>query len=100
MGHRWQRRALLVFCGRMAMHSLYAVLAMGVVGATAALVLAQAATGPAKHGDHPAATYPAGVPAPIIMDKFTADPHAVVIGDTYYVYPTVDKENWQTTEFM
>jgi beta-xylosidase len=52
------------------------------------------------HGDHPADTYPPGAPRPIITDKFAADPHAVVIGDTYYVYPTVDKENWQTTEFM
>jgi hypothetical protein len=31
-----------------------------------------------------------GVPPPVIIDKFTADPHAVVIGDAYYIYPTVD----------
>ena len=52
------------------------------------------------HGDHPAPDYPANVPPPIIRDKFTADPHAVVIGDTYYVYPTVDKPDWQTTELL
>ncbi len=75
---------------------------IGLIPLTLALgVLAAAppATAPA-HGDKPAATFPDGVPPPIITDKFTADPHAVVIGDTYYVYPTVDKENWMTTEFM
>jgi beta-xylosidase len=34
-----------------------------------------------------------------ILEGFTADPHAVVFGDTYYVYPTSDKPNWQTTDF-
>src|SRR6478672_7439471 len=60
-----------------------------------------AQTGPpgAAHGPVPAAAFPADVPPPIITDKFTADPHAVVIGDTYYIYPTVDKDNWATTEF-
>jgi beta-xylosidase len=53
----------------------------------------------AAHGAGPAATFPAGVPVPVITDKFSADPHAVVIGDTYYIYPTVDKDNWMTTEF-
>jgi beta-xylosidase len=52
-----------------------------------------------KHGDVPAMTFPDGVPPPVIGDKFTADPHAVVIGDMYYIYPTVDRENWATTEF-
>ena len=37
-------------------------------------------------------------PKPII-EGFTADPHAVVFGDTYYVYPTSDKADWQTTDF-
>jgi len=37
-------------------------------------------------------------PKPII-DGFTADPHAVVFGDTYYVYPTSDKDDWKTTDF-
>jgi beta-xylosidase len=37
-------------------------------------------------------------PAPI-LEGFTADPHAVVFGDTYYVYPTSDKEQWLTTDF-
>src|SRR6185436_10793119 len=52
------------------------------------------------YGEKPAETFPPGVPAPVIRDKFTADPHAVVFGDTYFIYPTVDKENWRTTEFM
>jgi beta-xylosidase len=62
---------------------------------------AAAQTTPAteSHGPAPAASFPEGVPPPVITDKFTADPHAVVIGDTYYIYPTVDKENWATTEF-
>jgi beta-xylosidase len=51
------------------------------------------------HGPAPAATFPEGVPPPILTDKFTADPDAHVFGDTYYVYPTVDKDNWATTEF-
>ena len=50
-----------------------------------------------KHGGTPAGSFPEGVPPPVIIDKFTADPHAVVICDTYYIYPTVDKENWLTT---
>lgn len=51
------------------------------------------------HGDVPAAKFPADAPAPVIMDKFTADPDIRVFGDTYYIYPTVDKEQWKTTEF-
>ncbi|HYG23784.1 MAG TPA: family 43 glycosylhydrolase [Verrucomicrobiae bacterium] len=34
-----------------------------------------------------------------ILEGFTADPHAVVLDDTYYVYPTSDKDQWQTTDF-
>lgn len=34
-----------------------------------------------------------------ILDGYTADPHAVVFGDKYYVYPTSDKAGWQTTDF-
>ena len=34
-----------------------------------------------------------------ILDGYTADPHAVVFDDTYYVYPTSDKPGWQTTDF-
>jgi beta-xylosidase len=51
------------------------------------------------HGAGPAAMFPADAPPPILADKFTADPDARVFGDTYYVYPTVDKEQWKTTEF-
>lgn len=59
------------------------------------------AQAPARlYGEKPADIYPENVPPPIIRDKFTADPHITVYGDTYYIYPTVDKENWRTTEFM
>ncbi len=34
-----------------------------------------------------------------ILEGFTADPHAVVFDDTYYVYPTSDKDEWKTTDF-
>ena len=37
-------------------------------------------------------------PAPI-LDGYRADPDIRVFGDTYYVYPTSDKTNWQTTDF-
>lgn len=40
----------------------------------------------------------ADAPAPI-LDGFTADPAIRVFGDTYYIYPTSDKPNWQTTDF-
>lgn len=40
----------------------------------------------------------ARVPKPI-LDGFTADPAIRVFGDTYYVYPTSDKPNWNTTDF-
>src|SRR4051812_21772434 len=34
-----------------------------------------------------------------ILEGFTADPAIRVFGDTYYIYPTSDKPNWQTTDF-
>src|SRR5262245_9591734 len=34
-----------------------------------------------------------------ILDGFTADPAIRVFGDTYYVYPTSDRPEWNTTEF-
>ncbi len=34
-----------------------------------------------------------------ILEGYTADPHAVVFGDTYYIYPTSDKSEWLTTDF-
>ena len=37
-------------------------------------------------------------PKPII-EGYTADPHVVVFDGTYYVYPTSDKDEWQTTDF-
>ncbi len=45
---------------------------------------------PAAHAAEP--------PAPI-LDGFRADPDIRVFGDSYYVYPTSDKPNWQTTDF-
>lgn len=44
------------------------------------------------------AAAPQPVPPPI-LEGFTADPSIRVFGDTYYVYPTSDKPNWQTTDF-
>ena len=34
-----------------------------------------------------------------ILNGFTADPEARVFGDAYYIYPTVDRDEWKTTEF-
>ena len=34
-----------------------------------------------------------------ILGGFTADPTIRAFGDTYYIYPTTDKPNWNTTEF-
>ncbi|WP_052019211.1 family 43 glycosylhydrolase [Asticcacaulis sp. YBE204] len=40
------------------------------------------------------------VPAPPpVLEGYTADPSIRVFGDTYYIYPTSDKPNWQTTDF-
>jgi hypothetical protein len=41
---------------------------------------------------------PRAAPPPV-LDGFTADPAIRVFGDTYYLYPTSDKPNWQTTDF-
>lgn len=38
------------------------------------------------------------VPKPI-LNGFTADPAIRVFGNRYYIYPTSDKPNWQTTDF-
>ncbi len=58
-----------------------------------ALLAAAAVAGPAFA--EPAAATP---PVPI-LDGFTADPSIRVFGDTYYVYPTSDKDQWLTTDF-
>jgi beta-xylosidase len=65
------------------------------------LVAAAAAGVPAAqpHGDAPAKVFPADAPPPILTDRFTADPDAHVFGNMYYVYPTVDRDQWKTTEF-
>jgi beta-xylosidase len=41
----------------------------------------------------------APVPPAPILEGHTADPDAHVFGDTYYVYPTSDKNEWLTTDF-
>lgn len=50
----------------------------------------------ATPSETPAAPLPAPPPA---LEGFTADPAIRVFGDTYYIYPTSDKPNWQTTDF-
>ncbi|WP_229507094.1 family 43 glycosylhydrolase [Pseudoduganella rivuli] len=46
----------------------------------------------------PAAHAAPDAPKPI-LDGYTADPAIRVFGDRYYIYPTSDKPNWQTTDF-
>lgn len=46
----------------------------------------------------PTPTNPVPAPPPA-LEGFTADPSIRVFGDTYYLYPTSDKPNWQTTDF-
>jgi beta-xylosidase len=45
-----------------------------------------------------AETNAANPPKPI-LDGYRADPDIRVFGDTYYIYPTSDKPNWNTTDF-
>ncbi|WP_442890125.1 family 43 glycosylhydrolase [Congregicoccus parvus] len=40
----------------------------------------------------------ASVPRPA-LDEFAADPAIRAFGDTYYIYPTTDRPNWNTYEF-
>lgn len=62
-------------------------------------VAAQDAPTTVPHGASPAATFPADAPPPILTDKFTADPDARIFRGTCYIYPTVDRDQWKTTEF-
>jgi hypothetical protein len=57
------------------------------------LAAAEHATAPAAQAVEPKAA------APAILEGFTADPSIRLFGDTYYIYPTSDKPNWQTTDF-
>ena len=41
----------------------------------------------------------AAEPPTPILDGVRADPDIRVFGDTYYIYPTSDKPNWNTTDF-
>ena len=54
---------------------------------TAAVLLAAASAAVADPAPKPA------------LEGFTADPSIRVFGDTYYLYPTSDKPNWNTTDF-
>ncbi|MBN2068032.1 MAG: family 43 glycosylhydrolase [Opitutales bacterium] len=36
---------------------------------------------------------------PALLSEFTADPSIRVFGDKYYIYPTSDRPNWNTSEF-
>ncbi len=60
---------------------------------------------PAWLGLEAAAAAPGATPVtpqpapPPVLEGFTADPAIRVFGDTYYLYPTSDKPNWQTTDF-
>ena len=45
-----------------------------------------------------ATAFAADAPKPV-LEGFTANPAIRVFGDTYYLYPTSDKPNWQTTDF-
>ncbi|MFO1488388.1 MAG: family 43 glycosylhydrolase [Verrucomicrobiota bacterium] len=72
--------------------------------ATFAWLLA-AATSPAETNtaattvtNTPADQITAPPPKPILAG-FTADPSIRAFGDTYYIYPTSDRPNWNTTEF-
>jgi len=48
----------------------------------------------------PAAPSASPISAPMpILDGHRADPDIRVFGDTYYIYPTSDKPNWNTTDF-
>ncbi len=47
---------------------------------------------------HATAAFAADAPG-AILEGHTADPSIRVFGDTYYLYPTSDKPNWQTTDF-
>lgn len=42
---------------------------------------------------------PGAKPPTPILEGHTADPSIRVFGDTYYVYPTSDKDQWLTTDF-
>jgi len=39
------------------------------------------------------------LPPASILDGHRADPDIRIFGDTYYIYPTSDKPNWNTTDF-
>ncbi len=55
--------------------------------------------GPVQTNPPPAELDKLPDPPKPILDGFTADPGIRVFGDSYYVYPTSDKPNWNTTDF-
>jgi beta-xylosidase len=38
-------------------------------------------------------------PPPPVLPGFHADPHIAVFGDSFYIYPTTDATNWDSTSF-
>ncbi len=64
--------------------------ALGLLALASALLINSTAFAADDSGSKPLAP---------ILEGYTADPHAAVFGDTYYVYPTSDKAEWQTTDF-
>ena len=69
---------------------------------TSLLLLVCATSGVACGNEHesPESEYEMTIEPPKpILDGYTADPHVVMYDGTYYVYPTSDKGQWQTTDF-
>jgi beta-xylosidase len=66
--------------------------AAAVFGAGMVVLVAQDAAPASDDASLPA-------PPPPILDGYRADPDIRVFGDTYYIYPTSDKPNWNTTDF-
>jgi len=54
---------------------------------------------PRPEGLPPETAKPDAKPPTPILDGHNADPAIRVFGDTYYIYPTSDKDQWLTTDF-
>ena len=65
---------------------------MVLVGSIALVLACSSSVVIASETQEPKAPKPA-------LDGFTADPAIRVFGKRYYIYPTSDKPNWQTTDF-
>jgi beta-xylosidase len=62
-------------------------------------LLSSCASRPGNTDDVTTVSEAASAPPAPILEGFTADPNAVIFDDTYYVYPTSDKDQWLTTDF-